>query len=193
MFYLNTKINIEYKNNKACELKGKLDQNLKMLAIKKRKLAPEYFNLHDDGYVVYKRAFNITSEIFKNIKLQAKNMSGYIFNGKKHNDKKRLQKKLSTKNLDELFSEIRFFISENVNSILSQQNPVILKSLPGCERQLPHTDYIPDEDLTNILNKNDNEKIPLLMLVSIMPGTKICIWPKSINLIHKTTDEKLYI
>ena len=50
--------------------------------------------------------------------------------------------------------------------------------------QAPHTDYVPTPDLVDLLECD--EKIPLLAIATIMPGTKINVWPNSIRKIHHT-------
>jgi hypothetical protein len=105
---------------------------------------------------------------------------GPIFNGAK-NDKKRIQSNLSRKPavLDEFIDELETTIYDLLpaDSPLSFSNWVILKSTPGCERQLPHMDYDPEL----IRHTPDYKDIPLLVLVSIMPNTYLDVWDANGN------------
>ncbi len=57
---------------------------------------------------------------------------------------------------------------------------VLLRSLPGCERQLAHTDYIPDEELLTC----SSEDRPLLCVLALEDKTKLIVWPGSHKIIN---------
>jgi ectoine hydroxylase-related dioxygenase (phytanoyl-CoA dioxygenase family) len=58
---------------------------------------------------------------------------------------------------------------------------VILESLPGCQIQSAHTDYIPDAALL----ETGDDSVPLLAVVSLEPATTLEVWPTSHRLIRR--------
>jgi ectoine hydroxylase-related dioxygenase (phytanoyl-CoA dioxygenase family) len=57
---------------------------------------------------------------------------------------------------------------------------VALRSLPGCQRQAAHCDYIPD---ATFLESTD-DTVPLLFLLALEDGTKLDVWPGSHRLVR---------
>ena len=141
--------------------------------------------LHVDGFVIHKSAINVNDEILDEIKLQAKRCD-VIFNHnkkQKKNDKKRLQISLKERNklAEKFMEELHEFLDDNYPNLIPN-DAVIIKSLPGCRQQMPHTDYIPTDELNNA---SDNF-MPLGCIVAVMPMTYLYVWPKSIRLSTKT-------
>jgi ectoine hydroxylase-related dioxygenase (phytanoyl-CoA dioxygenase family) len=52
---------------------------------------------------------------------------------------------------------------------------VVVESLPGCQRQAAHCDYIPTEDLLAL----PPTEMPLLFLLAIEPNTTLDVWTGS--------------
>ena len=58
---------------------------------------------------------------------------------------------------------------------LTPMDAVVLKSVKGCRKQLPHCDY--EQDLT--FATTQDRDIPLGCLICVMEGTTLDVWPKS--------------
>jgi hypothetical protein len=58
---------------------------------------------------------------------------------------------------------------------LKPSSMVVIESLPGCQRQAAHCDYIPSEDLLAL----NEEEMPLLFLLAVEPNTTLDVWPRS--------------
>lgn len=124
--------------------------------------------MNTDGYSLLKE-FVYVSPFIK--KLEAyRNKTDYIFNGQGHNDHKRQQVKLPASMVKVIQQKLQTLYPNH-----TVQDFVLLKSLPGCQRQQAHTDYIPDI----ALHQCPNEKLPLLCLVAIEPNTRLIVWPGS--------------
>jgi len=152
--------------------------------IMKRKASINQNNeLHTQGYQIYKNTFNFSEEFLNEIFEQSKGCKTiFNYNNNKKEDYKRKMRDLSQKR-----KCVKSFVDETMDmlsEIAPQLNPntwVILKSLPGCQAQAAHTDYLPNDDL----KRTTDETIPLLAIISLMNGTKIDVWPNSIRLITK--------
>lgn len=107
-----------------------------------------------------------------------KKKTEHIFNGEGTNDKKRRQTNLPNTVVKELKEQIQYlpFLtnSHKINDF------VLLRSLPGCSRQLAHTDYIPDTSLLQC----EAEKIPYLFLYALEDETHLIVWPGSHKVIQ---------
>jgi len=150
-----------------------------------KKMTENYDNIHKNGYHIYKNICNADNMLGVGFLLNKQIDSKYggpIFNGVK-NDKKRLQSTLRCNKT--IISEFIESLEENIykllpsNSRLYFSNWVILKSLAGCNKQQPHTDY----NLETIKNISDPTCVPLLVLVALMPETYLDIW--DLNRIHR--------
>jgi len=138
-------------------------------------------DLHIQGYQIYKKAFVHSDEFLNEIKTQSEGCKA-IFNYNSNNNE---DYKRKMRNLCKSRKIVSSFV-ENVTDKLKEIAPtlepnewVILKSLPGCQAQAAHTDYIPDDRF----KKTTDETMPLLAIISLMNGTKIDVWPNSIHLI----------
>ena len=135
------------------------------------------------GYVILKNAISITENDIKNIEKQIKMNSIYIFNQDwNNNDKKRMQTNLNENNLSFIAQLNQTIIG--INPLLKMSNWVIIKSEFECHKQLAHLDYIPRPGFNEIINGIDKNKIPLLVLTSLMDNTYIHIWNNSIELMN---------
>lgn len=137
--------------------------------------------LHTQGYQIYKNTFDFSEEFLNEVFKQSIGCKTiFNYNSDKKEDYKRKMRDLSQKR-----KCVKSFVDETtdiLSEIAPQLNPntwVILKSLPGCQAQAAHTDYLPNDDL----KKTTDETMPLLAIISLMDGTKIDVWPNSIRLI----------
>lgn len=131
--------------------------------------------MESDGYLIlpqflYPKALQETLEPYKT-------KTQYIFNGSE-NDHKRRQVNIPA-------SEVMDFREELLQlPFLTKYHCldyfVLLRSLPGCTRQLAHTDYIPDEELLSCTP----EDRPLLCVFALENNTKLIVWPGSHKLLH---------
>lgn len=95
------------------------------------------------GYSILKHFFD--SKIYLPVIQPYIEKTEYIFNSQTKNDHKRRQVKLPLSLMKSLQTNLQAsaFISPN-HTI---KDFVLLRSLPGCQRQQAHTDYIPDDRL----------------------------------------------
>jgi len=145
--------------------------------------------LHTDGFVVHPNV--IGKEDLPGILLDARSQilrkSRVIFNhnlGRKRNDFKRRQITLRVQN-----KRLRTF-TQNMKNLVAKHYPalaptvsssmpsmVVLHSASGCQVQMPHTDYVANDDL---LSASDAE-MPLGCLIALERATKLYVWPKCIR------------
>lgn len=102
-----------------------------------------------------------------------KKRTEYIFNGPGKNDHRRRQVTLPESVTKSLQEEIQYLPFLTESHFL--KDFVLLHSLPGCERQSAHTDYIPDSSLLQC----EKEKLPYLFLFALEQQTKLVVWPGS--------------
>lgn len=128
-----------------------------------------------ESYKIYKNVFEINDEILFDLDSQVSKNGSKIFNGIKKNDNKRIQSTIRTnKKNKELVKGLYDFVSE-INPELKPSKFVIIKSKINCEKQMAHLDYEYNDELKNIENDED---VPLLVLVALMPNTSMYIWDK---------------
>ncbi len=140
-------------------------------------------NLHVDGFEIVSLPFPAPkSKLLEEI-IKLGNNGNNIFNNKRGNggDNKRSQTFISKCTVSKHLMMFIYSIKDIVKNIYPNLIPtdmVILRSLAGCKKQIPHCDY--EQDLSFGITPDD--KIPLGCLISIMPGTTLDIWPRSIRL-----------
>lgn len=147
--------------------------------------------LHIDGYTIFKNAVNVSSDVLQEIIMRS-HKAGPIFNYNEtnsRNDNKRRQVTLNTRNTSKVLKQFLQTINEFVETKLEtnnfkQSSWVIIHSRQNCQDQAAHSDYIPDRSLTEA----SDEQMPLAILVSLMPNTKLNVWPKSIKLATDRND-----
>ena len=127
-----------------------------------------------DGYVVLPEFLDPKS-FQKNLESYRKKTQ-YIFNGEE-NDHKRRQVSVAASDVMEFREELLSL--PYLTKYHCVDYFVLLRSLPGCTRQLAHTDYIPDEEL--LMSTAENR--PLLCVLALEDGTKLVVWPGSHRLI----------
>lgn len=131
--------------------------------------------MEKDGYLILPQFLDPTQT--KKAVESYKTRAQYIFNGEE-NDHKRRQVNVNAMDVKEFREELlnlpfltRFHCLDYF---------VLLRSLPGCTRQLAHTDYIPDEELLSC----SVEERPLLCVFALEDKTKLVVWPGSHKVIH---------
>lgn len=146
--------------------------------------------LHTDGYYVLAGACSVDANIVGQLrKLLVRKRA--IFNGTKTPgataDRRRLQVNVGQGGGRAVQTFLR-----NVEKAISPAGAfefndwVVLQSLPGCQEQPPHTDFLPTPDLINATaHGQTSESLPLLCLVATMPNTFFDVWPQSIHLIQE--------
>lgn len=138
-------------------------------------------SLHSHGYVVLSGVFDFSDRQLSqlNQKFDTPEAKDSIFNETetKMSDGKRLQKNVSASN--SVYPMLSAFFTELFPG-LSMRNLTALCSLPGCQRQVAHCDYIPTLEMLD----TDDDDIPLLSLIGIQDNTHIDIWEKSHKVIR---------
>ncbi|KKL07371.1 hypothetical protein LCGC14_2586680 [marine sediment metagenome] len=134
-------------------------------------------NLHTLGYEVYSDVIPIKDNIVEKLIDYGRNGS-QIFNHHEtrlRNDHKRRQATLQRRSAN-LRNGIQDFVSEQFPH-LTLKNLVVIHSKPGCGDQASHCDYVPEPNLATVPDSH----FPLAVLLAVMPGTKISVWPRSIR------------
>jgi len=131
--------------------------------------------METDGYLIlpqflYPKALQETLEPYKT-------KTQYIFNGSENDHKRRQVNIPASEVMDfrEELLQLPFLTNSHCLDYF-----VLLRSLPGCTRQLAHTDYIPDEELLTC----SSEERPLLCVLALEDKTKLVVWPGSHKVIH---------
>jgi len=139
--------------------------------------------INSTGYIILKNVISINEDDITNLEKQINTDKVYIFNDDwDSNDKKRYQKVLNEDDIS-FIPQLNNIIND-INPILQKSNWVIIKSEIGCKKQMAHLDYVPTPEFNTIINGFDKNKIPLLVLTSLMDNTYIHIWDKSIDIIN---------
>jgi hypothetical protein len=99
----------------------------------------------------------------------------FIFNGTGRNDHKRRQVKLPLKLMKTLQEKLQAQHPQH-----QIQEFVLLRSLPGCQQQQAHTDYIP----TSALLTCPSDQLPLLFVFALEPNTRLVVWPGSHKIVR---------
>lgn len=137
------------------------------------------YDLHKDGFVIYRNVLEITPFILQKIKdIEKSSNYEFIFNNEK-NDLKRTQINVDYDN--PLSKEILKITEPFYTKIISKdhyfKNMVVLKSEAECEEQIPHTDYVLSDDFLNL----KSSELPLAMIVPLQDNTYFNVWPEAIN------------
>jgi hypothetical protein len=131
--------------------------------------------METDGYLILPQFLEPTQ--LKKTLEPYKTKTQYIFNGPE-NDHKRKQVNIPASLVMDFREELLNLPFVTKSHCLDYF--VLLRSLPGCTRQLAHTDYIPDEELLSC----SPEERPLLCVFALEDNTKLVVWPESQKLIH---------
>ena len=145
-------------------------------------------SLHTDGFMILPGALEFTEIQISQLKtkFELPRRKDSIFNETESSasDGKRFQKNISTRN--SVYPLIRDFFKEMFPALM-MRNLTALCSLPGCQPQAAHCDYIPTLELLDTAD----EEIPLVSIIAIEDGTRIDIWEKSHQVIRGFHREKV--
>lgn len=149
----------------------------------KKRDRPVSSPLHSVGYRVYKSAFMITNVILRDaVRLSRSAVEIFNYNESKKNDYKRLEASFNMRQCEEetrqFILSLDHFVAEEISSTLMPSEWHVISSKAGCQDQAPHCDFEPDLPLATV----PDEEMPLSVLVALMPGTRLNIWPNSIRL-----------
>jgi hypothetical protein len=136
--------------------------------------------LHDDGYEIFKNAIEINEFILNEFIAQSNACKAiFNFNNNKKDDRKRKQTpvKKNKKIIKDFVNGLKNF-ANGLNDKLVMNNPVIIKSMPNCQEQAPHTDYL----LTLELMSLKSDEIPLAMIIALENNTCLNVWSGSISI-----------
>lgn len=134
--------------------------------------------LHEQGFLVLSQLINVNSEFLTSVQSQ-QSRAAVIFNQLSgQGDTVRGDGKRKQFQLDKSGGVIKKAIATLSDRLfaLSGQKPqswVGLQSRPGCQEQPPHADFPP-------MGLSD-EQMPLAVLVALMPGTTVQVWPGSLR------------
>jgi len=157
-------------------MKRKLNSKI----VKEHKKQKNIYNLHTDGFEIINYN-NINSKIIREIKNSGDD--GYIiFNDKiRGGDDKRSQSFIDNPNkeLNDWKSCIMNLLKEKYPKLIPN-DMVVIKSVKGCKKQIPHCDY--EQDLSFATAPDD--EVPLGCLICIMEETTLDVWIKSHRLAY---------
>ncbi len=139
--------------------------------------------LHTVGYRVYRSVFKIPEAALNDVVAASQGeIEIFNYNESKRNDFKRLEatmdRRKCRKETKQFLTKVDQFVSSTVSSALKPSRWSVIHSKAGCQSQAPHCDYVPDLALA----KASDAHMPLSVLVALMPGTRLNIWPHSIRL-----------
>lgn len=123
-----------------------------------------------DGYVVFRQWVDVPAHTQKRFRMLAET-SHAIFNSAKGNDARRRQvavRKNGTVWMKQVCEKLPLE-GRQVGSC------VVLLSLPGCEAQAPHCDYVPDAALLAC----SAATVPCGFLLALQDRTSLDVWPGS--------------
>lgn len=153
-------------------------------------------SLQIEGFVVIKQVFDIPTDVYNEIVSQINTQSTPHRNDneKSADDSKRHRTNLSTDtSCVQIFDDNTTVV---LNSIINKINPVlkvypwyIYKSFSGCQHQLAHCDFFQHKDFLKYYDDN----AVLSVILALERGTKLHVWPKSINSIDPTKTKPSHI
>lgn len=132
--------------------------------------------MNTDGYIVFPN-FADPGKLKARVE-PYKSRAEYIFNGPSVNDHKRKQVDLPLNTVLELRQKLKTVSFISVDHRVEEF--VLLRSLPGCSRQMAHTDYVPIEELLNC----PPDELPYLFLFAVEDNTSLIVWPGSHKVIQ---------
>jgi len=128
-----------------------------------------------EGFVVLRNAVLIREPLLEKIQ-NATKKSRAIFNDNDHEGQDRLRKQASIalcpRDLPG-FERVIQMVSSSPDSLNMEW--VVLESLPGCQRQGAHVDYIPSTKKA----RHENTAISHGCLLAVQDGTKLDVWPRA--------------
>lgn len=171
------------------------NHNMKRRRCERRLAADEpRAQLHTDGYTVVRGVLPVDAEQHAAMVRYARDHGRAIFNhrddrqrtdgGHGRNDLRRRQCTVSGRRAPKpLLSVLKAAESAMAERGWSHGRTLspwaLLRSLPGCQRQAAHADYVPSAQLVAAAD----DDMPLAVLVALQNGTTLDVWPRSIRLI----------
>lgn len=152
------------------------------MSSKRRKINPP--ELHVNGYEIIRNGFTTSEKLLSELRRQSNSRGcGAIFNenSESGNDLRRRQAclKNTSKIISTFIDEVEGKLEHHMKTHHATSR-VILKSLPGCQRQLAHSDNLPDKKLAETIVLENWDQIPLAVVCSVEDST-IDIWDGAIN------------
>lgn len=166
----------------------------------KRRRSDTTPRLHSDGYTIVRGALTVDAEQHAAMVRYARDHGRAIFNhrddrqradgGHGRNDLRRRQCTVGRQRAPKpVLNVIKAAESAIVEHGWSEGRTLsswaLLRSLPGCQRQAAHADYVPSEQLVAAAD----DDMPLAVLVALQDGTTLDVWPRSIRLIGAGADQ----
>lgn len=150
---------------------------------KKRARPEEADPLHTVGYRVYQSVFKPSDAVLEDVvAFSEEAIEIFNYNETKRNDFKRLEatidRRTCRKVTKQFLADLDKFVSSSISCTLKPSRWSVIHSKAGCQAQAPHCDYVPDLALA----KAPDAQMPLSVLVALMPGTRLNVWPNSIRL-----------
>ena len=135
-------------------------------------------------YTIYENIFQPNNDVYIDFQNQLAS-AGPIFNSTKNDNKRRQCNLKITKTNTEFITKLTEFV-KNLNPQLTPSKWVLIKSKPGCKKQLAHIDYENTPDFQTCIKTQEQIPLPLplLVLVALQPKTAIYIWKKSTEVIQ---------
>lgn len=129
----------------------------------------------DPGYRVLHKAIVVKEEETKRL-VHSHRRGGSIFNNSGTNDHLRKQSALNKNS--KLFRQLQQLAQEEFPHLMAH-DPVVLRSLPGCQAQKVHADY----DIFDM--KHHDSTVPYSLLLALQENTRLTLYPGS----HRLSEE----
>ena len=135
--------------------------------------------LHTDGYVVIKNAFDVSGSEFYEEMSELSKTGETIFNP----DRRRKQRYLDS-NLSRRVKKFINQVHDRLKEMFPNHKPsdmTILRSEKGCRPQQAHSDYRTTDIWPNEGDIRHNDEMPLGVIIALQDNTKLDVWPRSIG------------
>lgn len=105
----------------------------------------------------------------------------FNFNAEAQNDRRRRQIDMPATLSRRLCERLTDTIGAGADTGRRATDCVILESLPGCQMQAAHVDYVPNPALLD----TTDETVPLLAVAALQGDTTLDVWPESHRLLRR--------
>jgi len=145
-------------------------------------VASSVSTLHTLGYEVHRGFCTVSEGALKDLigRTERRGALGVIFNSYVRGDSHVGDHRRYQVALDPLENGICQTIQAAVAKLLPShcaRDWVLVKSKAGCKEQSPHVDFF----ATPSLERASDAEMPLVLLVAVMPQTRLVVWPRSIG------------
>ena len=137
----------------------------------------DHAELHAQGYTVMRGFVSAAPALYKAVSSYTESHRLdpiFNYNAEARNDRKRRQINMPAS----MSRALREALS---GSGRQATDFVILESLPGCQVQAAHVDYVPDAALL----ETTDETVPLLAVIALQDDTTLEVWPQSHRLVRR--------